>query len=113
MKMCLTEYDEGDEEDIDSESGGSRRRYEEEDNGGSHRHREEEEEEERDPNLDMLRYACEDENPCEHICTMIQYRSEPEARIECSCRQGFYLNEEDGLSCIGMLSLLHHVTLYS
>lgn len=42
-----------------------------------------------------------DRGGCDHDCIMVQLEWDPEPRIECSCYNGFTLDEHDGRRCHG------------
>lgn len=94
------EYDEGDEEDVEVDSETNNKDRDRDRDSDRERH-DYDEEEDREEDPDIQRYPCEDENPCDHDCWMIQHRYVPEPRIECTCRSGFVLDENDGRTCLG------------
>lgn len=42
-----------------------------------------------------------DRGGCEHECQMLKYYFDPEPTIQCSCHDGFLLDENDGRRCHG------------
>lgn len=50
-----------------------------------------------------------DRGGCDHECQMVKYYYDPEPLIQCSCYNGFTLDENDGRRCHGELSFsLNH-----
>jgi hypothetical protein len=47
--------------------------------------------------------ACDEDNGCEHECRMVIDDYDTEARIQCSCRSGYKLDEIDGRRCHGKM----------
>lgn len=54
-----------------------------------------------------------DQGGCDHNCQMIKYHFDPEPVIECSCREGFLLDENDMRRCHGKFIYLHFAPLFS
>jgi hypothetical protein len=55
-----------------------------------------------------LTLSCDsDHGGCDHNCQMVKYHFDPEPVIECSCREGFLLDENDMRRCHGKFIFLH------